>query len=155
MEQMQTVTDLVNNREIYIVPCVNPDGYVYNEVNDPGGGGMQRKNRRNVGSDCCGGQKGVDLNRNYGVDWGDCAGASSSCGSSNTSAETYWGTSPFSEPETQAIRNLCYARNFVAAFDQHCSGPYYSLPFGRRSYHTMSAAGSGFLYVYSSTDGKI
>ena len=131
------VTDLVNNREIYIVPCVNPDGYVFNEVNFPGGGGMQRKNRRNVGSDCCGGQQGVDLNRNYGVDWADCAGASSSCGSSNTSAETYWGSGPFSEPETQAIRNLCYARNFVGAFDQHCSGPYYSLPFGRRSYHTM------------------
>jgi len=131
------VTDLVNNREIYIIPCTNPDGYVYNETTDPGGGGMQRKNRRNVGSDCCGGQKGVDLNRNYGVDWADCAGASSSCGSSNTSAETYWGSGPFSEPETQAVRDLCYARNFVAAFDQHCSGPYYSLPFGRRSYHTM------------------
>lgn len=131
------VTALVNNREIFIVPCVNPDGYVYNETTDPGGGGMQRKNRRNVGSDCCGGQKGVDLNRNYGVDWADCAGASSSCGSSNTSAETYWGASAFSEPETQAIRDFCYARNFVAAFDQHCSGPYYSLPFGRRSYHTM------------------
>jgi murein tripeptide amidase MpaA len=131
------VTALINNREIYIVPCTNPDGYVYNEVNDPGGGGMQRKNRRNVGSDCCGGQKGVDLNRNYSVDWADCAGASSSCGSSGTSNETYWGASAFSEPETQAIRNLCYARNFVAAFDQHCSGPYYSLPFGRRSYHTM------------------
>ncbi len=131
------VTELVSNREIFIVPCVNPDGYVYNEINDPGGGGMQRKNRRNVGSDCCGGQKGVDLNRNYGVDWADCAGASSSCGSSNTSDQTYWGTSAFSEPETQAIRDLCYARNFVAAFDQHCSGPYYSLPFGRRSYHTM------------------
>ena len=131
------VTALVSNREIYIIPCVNPDGYVFNETNDPGGGGMQRKNRRNVGSDCCGGQKGVDLNRNYGVDWADCAGASSSCGSSNTSAETYWGSGPFSEPETQAIRDLCYSRNFVAAFDQHCSGPYYSLPFGRRSYHTM------------------
>ena len=131
------VTELVNNREIFIIPCANPDGYVYNEVNDPGGGGMQRKNRRNVGSDCCGGQKGVDLNRNYGVDWADCAGASSSCGSSNTSDETYWGTSAFSEPETRAIRDLCYARNFMAAFDQHCSGPYYSLPFGRRSYHTM------------------
>jgi carboxypeptidase T len=150
----EAVTDLVNNREIYIVPCTNPDGYVYNEVNDPGGGGMQRKNRRNVGSDCCGGQKGVDLNRNYGVDWSDCAGASSSCGSSNTSAETYWGASAFSEPETRAIRDLCYARNFVAAFDQHCSGPYYSLPFGRRSYHTMSASDQNFYKFIPALMGK-
>ena len=150
----QAVTDLVNNREIFIVPCTNPDGYVYNEVNDPGGGGMQRKNRRNVGVDGGSGQKGVDLNRNYGVDWSDCAGASSSCGSSNTSAETYWGTSAFSEPETQAIRDLCYARNFVAAFDQHCSGPYYSLPFGRRAYHTMSAIDRDFYTFIPALMGK-
>ena len=149
----EAVTNLVNNREIYIVPCTNPDGYVYNEVNDPGGGGMQRKNRRNVGSDITG-QKGVDLNRNYGVDWADCAGASSSCGSSNTSAETYWGASAFSEPETRAIRDLCYARNFVAAFDQHCSGPYYSLPFGRRSYHTMPALDQQFYKFVPALMGK-
>lgn len=86
----QAVKDLVNNREIYIVPCVNPDGYFYNESSDPSGGGMQRKNRRNVGSDITG-QKGVDLNRNYAVDWADCAGASTSCGSPTTSNETYWG----------------------------------------------------------------
>ena len=145
----QSVTDLVNNREIFIVPCVNPDGYVYNEINDPSGGGMQRKNRRNVGVDdmSTNRQKGVDLNRNYGVDWSDCAGASSSCGSSNTSDQTYWGTSAFSEPETQAIRDLCYARNFVAAFDQHCSGPYYSLPFGRRAYHSLSALDRDFYSI--------
>lgn len=151
---VQAVTDLVNNREIYLVPCANPDGYVYNEVNDPSGGGMQRKNRRNVGSDCCGGQKGVDLNRNYGMDWSDCSGASTSCGSSNTSNETYWGSAAFSEPETRAIRDLCYARNFVAAFDQHCSGPYYSLPFGRRSYHSMSSPDHNFYTFVPALMGK-
>ncbi len=148
------VTELVNNREIYIIPCTNPDGYVFNETNNPNGGGMQRKNRRNVGSDAGSGQKGVDLNRNYGVDWSDCDGASSSCGSLNTSAETYWGPSAFSEPETRAVRDLCYARNFVAAFDQHCSGPYYSLPFGRRSYHTMSAPDRKFYTFVPALMGK-
>jgi murein tripeptide amidase MpaA len=150
---VQAVTDLVNNREIYIVPCTNPDGYVFNEINDPSGGGMQRKNRRNVGSDITG-QKGVDLNRNYGVDWNDCSGASTSCGSSNTSNETYWGSAAFSEPETRAIRDLCYARNFVAAFDQHCSGPYYSLPFGRRSYHTMPGTDRNFYTFVPALMGK-
>ncbi len=150
---LQSVTELVNNREIFIVPCVNPDGYVYNQTNNPGGGGMQRKNRRNVGSDITG-QKGVDLNRNYGVDWSDCAGASTSCGSDITSYETYWGSGAFSEPETQAIRDLCYSRNFVAAFDQHCSGPYYSLPFGRRSYHTMSTLDQYFYTFIPALMGK-
>lgn len=140
------VKELVDNRAIYIIPCVNPDGYERNRRMSPGGGGMQRKNRRkNTGTDST--RAGVDLNRNYGVDWNDCAGASTSCGSGTVTAETYWGTSSFSEPETRAIRDFCYSRNFVIAFDQHCAGPYYSLPFGRRSYHSMSAPDQRF-YTY-------
>jgi len=137
------VQQLVNNREFYIVPCVNPDGYEYNRSTNPSGGGTWRKNRR-LNS---GGSYGVDLNRNYGVDWANCAGASASCGSGTQSSDTYWGTSAFSEPESQAIRNLVISRNFVAAIDQHCFGPYYSLPFGRPSLHTMNALDAKF-YTY-------
>jgi murein tripeptide amidase MpaA len=55
------VTYLVNNRELYFVPVLNPDGYQYNYVTNPAGGGMWRKNRRlNAG-----GSYGIDLNRNY------------------------------------------------------------------------------------------
>ncbi|MBK9472403.1 MAG: hypothetical protein IPO18_08965 [bacterium] len=36
---------LVDNRELYLIPVVNPDGFVYNETTDPNGGGMWRKNR--------------------------------------------------------------------------------------------------------------
>jgi hypothetical protein len=55
------VTYLVNNRELYFVPVQNPDGYLWNEITDPSGGGLWRKNRRlNAG-----GSRGVDLNRNY------------------------------------------------------------------------------------------
>ncbi len=144
------VKDLVDNREIYIIPCMNPDGWEYNRLN--GGVGMdQRKNRRNVGTDGASTQKGVDLNRNWGVDWGDCnapiLGPASSCGSSSATMDTYWGTAAFSEPETNAIKNLVIAKNFVAAIDQHAYGPYYSLPFGRRSKHTMTAADQNF-YMY-------
>ncbi|HEY7751488.1 MAG TPA: M14 family zinc carboxypeptidase, partial [Ignavibacteriaceae bacterium] len=59
------VTYLVNNREIYCVPCFNPDGYEYNRQTDPNGGGLWRKNRRNNGT-CY----GIDLNRNFGYMWG-------------------------------------------------------------------------------------
>ena len=34
------VTYLVNETEMYFVPCINPDGYIYNQINDPNGGGM-------------------------------------------------------------------------------------------------------------------
>ena len=43
-------THLVNDREIWIVPVVNPDGYCYNEYQHPEGGGMWRKNRYYCGS---------------------------------------------------------------------------------------------------------
>ncbi len=126
------VKDLVDNREIFIIPCVNPDGWEYNR-NNGGAGSSWRKNRR----DNSGSSWGVDLNRNWGVDWGNCSapiiGDPTSCGSNSGFAETYYGTAPFSEPETQAIRDFTYTRQFIAMIDQHSYGPYYSLPFGRPS----------------------
>ncbi|MBU1651707.1 T9SS type A sorting domain-containing protein [bacterium] len=104
------ITYLVDNREIYFVPCVNPDGYVYNEQTSPSGGGMWRKNRRNNGSNY-----GVDLNRNFGFNWGyNNIGSSGSTGS-----ETYRGTAPFSEPETEALRQFCNDHIFSIAQNFH------------------------------------
>ena len=91
---------LVNNREMYFIPVVNPDGYEYNRSTNPNGGGMWRKNRRlNTG-----GSYGVDLNRNYGPYnyWNATNGGSST----SPSSDTYRGTAPFSEPETEIIRNF-------------------------------------------------
>ncbi|MDP7062660.1 MAG: M14 family metallopeptidase [Planctomycetota bacterium] len=91
-------TRLVETRNMIFIPCVNPDGYEYNRQIAPNGGGMWRKNRRNN----LDGTYGVDLNRNYDWEWGPQWPGSSS----NTSSETYRGTSPFSEPETQALATL-------------------------------------------------
>lgn len=86
----QWITDLVNSREIYVVPMLNVDGNIYDrEVfcpapaweSCPSGG--WRKNLRNNGpelppdltqgvdEDC----DGVDLNRNYQFEWGWPLGA--------------------------------------------------------------------------------
>ncbi len=56
---------IVDNTEMYFVPCINPDGYVHNEANDPTGFGMHRKNKAPVGTS----NPGVDLNRNYSYGW--------------------------------------------------------------------------------------
>jgi len=103
------VTYLVNNLQLYFVPCINPDGYVYNETTNPNGGGMWRKNRRNNG----GGVYGVDLNRNYSYGWGTTGT------STTTSNDTYCGPSAFSEPETQAMRWLVQNNHFITAFNAH------------------------------------
>jgi hypothetical protein len=109
------VTWLVRNREFYIIPVMNPDGYVYNS--DSGGASSNwRKNRRGPVSPYV----GIDLNRNYGYKWGY-----DNYGSSPTpSYETYRGPSRFSEPETRTIRSLLYAHKFRTTQDFHTYGRY-------------------------------
>lgn len=93
-----TSTFLVDNRRLFFVPVLNPDGYAYNQQTDPSGGGFWRKNRRAN----AGGSFGVDLNRNYDYLWGlDNQGSSPL-----PTSETYRGPSGFSEPETQALRDF-------------------------------------------------
>ncbi|MBK7090266.1 MAG: immune inhibitor A [bacterium] len=115
------VTYLVNNREFFVSTCMNPDGYYYNEVDEPGGGGLWRKNRRNNGSSF-----GVDLNRNYGYQWGCDDEGSSPTGSS----ETYRGTGPFSEPETQVEKAFIESRNFVVTLSLHSFSDLFLYPWG-------------------------
>ncbi|MEV6815390.1 M14 family zinc carboxypeptidase [Micromonospora sp. NPDC051296] len=94
------ITNLVNNREIWIVPTVNPDGSEYDIAT--GSYRSWRKNRQpNSGSSYV----GTDLNRNWSYNWGCCGGSSSS-----TSSDTYRGPSAFSAPETQALRNFVNSR---------------------------------------------
>jgi murein tripeptide amidase MpaA len=106
------VTYLLDHRQLWFVPVINPDGYVYNQTTNPNGGGMWRKNRKNNG-----GSYGVDLNRNYGTYeyWNSPNGGSSTSGSS----DTYRGTAPFSEPETQAMRDFVNSRRFLNALNYH------------------------------------
>jgi len=102
---------LVDNTEMYFVPVINPDGYVYNQTIAPNGGGMWRKNRRDNGD----GEWGVDINRNYGYMWGlDNEGSSP-----YTWDETYRGTEAFSEPETQNMKVFCENHEFVNALNYH------------------------------------
>ena len=108
------VTWLLDNRELYVVPIVNPDGFVYNEIIEPDGGGMWRKNRRDNGD----GTVGVDLNRNYPYEWGyDDIGSSPT-----TSSETYRGPSAGSEPETQVLMAFINSREFRTQDTVHTYG---------------------------------
>ncbi|MHA4843741.1 M14 family zinc carboxypeptidase [Flavitalea antarctica] len=142
------IAALVDNRELFFIPCVNPDGYVYNETNTPGGGGMWRKNRRNNGS----GRYGVDLNRNYNVDWG-VSGPNINI-STDPSSDSYIGPSSFSEPETQAIRQFAQARHLKLVIDHHAYGNYYVTPYGVPANHPFTTADSRFYKYASALMGK-
>lgn len=114
------ITYLVDNTEMYFIPMINPDGYIHNVTNDPNGGGMHRKNKRNVGST----NPGVDLNRNYSYQWGTTGV------SANVNSDVYPGTAPFSEPETQAMKWFVENHNIEFAFNCHSHGDLLLFPVG-------------------------
>jgi len=72
---------------------------------------------------------GVDLNRNYGYQWN----ATCDSGSSDPRAEDYRGQAPFSEPETQAIRDLALQHNFKYAISFHSGAEIILYPWGYTS----------------------
>lgn len=116
------VNYLVNHNELFFIPMVNPDGYNYNCLANPTGGGLWRKNRRVNGD----GTFGVDLNRNYSYLWGY-----DNIGSSNiSSSDTYRGPSAASESETQLMKNFINAHQFKISINNHCYSDVLIYPFG-------------------------
>lgn len=115
-------TNLIDNRDIWILPNLNPDGSEYDIDQWHFQPRYWRKNRR----DNQDGTWGVDLNRNFGYQWGCCGGSSSYTGS-----ETYRGPAPFSEPESQALRDFVIARpNLTMSFSLHTYGELILYPYG-------------------------
>ena len=107
-------TRLVNEREIWFVPMVNPDGVIFSQTSQR----YWRKNRRPVGTSF-----GVDLNRNFGYQWG-------MTGSSDKPySDTYHGSAPFSEPETQAIKLLAEQERFQTSVSFHSYSELILYPF--------------------------
>lgn len=87
---------------------------------------MWRKNRRDNDD----GSFGVDLARNFGWTWGlDNQGSSPI-----PSAIGYRGPYPFSEPETQHLRDFVNAHHIVLAMDCHSYGNVYLFPWGTSYY---------------------
>ncbi|GAE34289.1 M14 family zinc carboxypeptidase [Halalkalibacter akibai] len=110
------VDHIVDNVRTWIIPMVNPDGFVWSQESFR----MWRKNRKNNEN----GTFGVDPNRNYSYLWG--GNGSSGVGSS----ETYRGIAPFSEPETAAIRDFYLDRNIVTTITGHTYGQLILYPWG-------------------------
>jgi len=116
-------TSWVDDNEIWLVPMINPRGHfiVVDSID-----AAYRKNTRDnnengifdydpgiVDEDGAPDYDGVDINRNYDFNWGEP--------DTNYLSETYAGTAPFSEPETQAIRDLFLATRPTFAINYHSS----------------------------------
>jgi hypothetical protein len=94
------VTNLVNSREIWIIPDLNPDGGEW-DIRTGSYAGWRKNRQPNAGSS----NVGTDLNRNWPYQWGCCGGSSGS-----TSSETYRGPSAGSAPEVQNVMNFVRSR---------------------------------------------
>jgi len=111
------IQEILQNVEVFVVPVVNADGYVYTWTTQR----LWRKNRRPN----AGGTFGVDLNRNWGYQWGGIGS------SSDPNSDIYRGTGPFSEPETQALSNYFLANPRIRAnIDFHSYGQLVLTPWG-------------------------
>lgn len=90
------LTKIIDTTDVWFIPVVNVDGY---DLTFQDGFRLWRKNARdNNGDGQITGGDGVDPNRNFPFKWGyDNEGSSA-----QPASETYRGTGPGSEPETQA-----------------------------------------------------
>ncbi len=94
------VKGLVDTREIWILPDVNPDGGEFDI--STGSYKSWRKNRQpNAGSTSV----GTDMNRNWNYKWGCCGGSSGTTGS-----ETYRGSAPESAKEVKVLADFVRSR---------------------------------------------
>ncbi|WP_418958824.1 M14 family metallopeptidase [Streptomyces tritici] len=120
------ITNVVNSREIWIVPDLNPDGGEYDIAS--GSYRSWRKNRQpNAGSSYV----GTDMNRNWNFKWGCCGGSSGSF-----SSETYRGSAPESAPEVKVVADFVRSRvvggkqQITAGIDFHTYSELVLWPFG-------------------------
>ena len=128
-ESNEEIQRIVDNTELYFIPVINPDGYVFNNVSFPDGGGMWRKNRKPFDD----GEFGVDNNRNYDY-WKENDPFQSVWNTNGvsleTNGETYPGTSAMSEPENLAIQYFVDTHNFKVALNAHTFSNLLLHPFG-------------------------
>lgn len=164
----------VDRLEVYIIPVANPDGFAFSWADGVNQGGLEWRKNRRVNP---GGSFGVDLNRNWGFQWAAMpspADANGAYGSATETTDVYYGTGPFSEPETQAVRDLVNSLPNLKAFeDIHTFSELYlapwrytsALPVGRQSLEALAdrqvavtAAVHGHTYgriLYRSSGGAI
>ncbi|KAF2689168.1 zinc carboxypeptidase [Lentithecium fluviatile CBS 122367] len=114
----------LNNYDFYILPFVNPDGFVYSQTTER----LWRKNRQpGPGNSTC---YGRDINRNWAFGWD----ANNRGASTNPCSQTYKGEAPSDTPENQGLSafvdKLRDGPGIKLFIDWHSYGQYILSPYG-------------------------
>jgi hypothetical protein len=102
-------------------------------------------NPENLGI-CTDEESGVDLNRNYGVDW-----APEEFTHKNELCGDYWpGKHAFSEPETRAMRDFIASKKHELKFiiNCHTSGNEFIWPYNAKAPNDIETRNPGYLFIF-------
>lgn len=136
---------MLRDQKFYFIPTVNVDGAAL--VEEHWGSEKKILNKRknmNPNLDMCGDENsGVDLNRNWGIDWQalDSKNHTELCGD-------YWpGAEAFSEPESKALRDFIAAERNTIKFviNCHTSGNQFIWPFNGINHNDIETRAPGML----------
>jgi len=105
----EEIVALRQEAELWVIPCLNPDGYA--RTWEQQGQGTVAQLRSNA--------HGVDLNRNFPLPNGAVRRRLPGAGSTTPGAATYVGPSPLSEPESASLSQLLQQQRFAAAINIH------------------------------------
>ena len=133
---LQNMQAILQSSEVWVVPTYNPEGLTVVHGDSVDGNWLQdisyRKNKRDVNlngifdfdntAEAGNDSDGVDLNRNYNFNWifGDGAWVED-YGNYQSHFDYYRGESPFSENETQIIRDFALEKKFMLSIAYHSS----------------------------------
>jgi hypothetical protein len=143
------VQDISRNFDWYFIPVLNADGYKNSFDRDR----LWRKNTKPYGR--C---RGVDLNRNFDVNWGGTGS------SHDKSTYDFCGSAPFSEPEARAVKMFLdqHSRDYriKTYFSLHSFSQLYMFPYGHipdqvPNYADLKKIGEKAVEAIKNTHGKI
>ncbi|MBF0371580.1 MAG: M20/M25/M40 family metallo-hydrolase [Magnetococcales bacterium] len=106
LELDEELRQILTRATLYMIPCLNPDGF---ELSRRHFSGWRKNCRKNAD-----GTMGVDLNRNFPIGFRSHG---------DSGSNLYPGPEPFSEPETRAVRDFVESHpNLAIALDYHSHG---------------------------------
>lgn len=148
-------TSVTCNYDFAFIIVINPDGYVYSWTSDR----MWRKTRSiDSSQNGTGSCVGVDANRNCDIGFGGEGSSPDSC------SQTYSGACPFSEPETQALRDyvqqLIDSSRLCVYFAPHSYSQLLLFPYGYTderipNYDMVKSLAAKAVAAIQKVDGKL